>query len=131
MAPADPVRREEIRQPVGFLAQRAEADRRAGSVLGDLNERESPRLGRCTVSEAAPGAGQNRKHPAVAVGRDGRFAHAWTEGTSWDKGGVVRWQVFAKDGTPIDGQAGQVNGLPAWSVPAVVALPDGSFRVIS
>ena len=78
----------------------------------------------------APGAGQNRKHPAVAVGRDGRFVLAWTEGTGWNKGGIVRWQAFEKDGTPIGAEAGQVDGLPAWSVPAVVPTPDGSFRVV-
>ena len=78
----------------------------------------------------APGAGQNRKHPAVAVGRDGRFVLAWTEGTGWNKGGTVRWQAFDKDGTPLEGGAGQHEGLPAWSVPAVVAVPDWSFRIL-
>ena len=77
----------------------------------------------------APGDGPNRKHPSVAAGRDGRFVVAWTEGTGWNKGGKVRWQLFASDGTP-EGEAGEAGGLSAWGVPAALALPDGSFRVI-
>ena len=79
---------------------------------------------------SAPGAGQNRKHPAVAVGHDGRFVLAWTEGTGWNKGGVVRWQMFEKGGRPIEDQTGQLEGLPPWSVSAVVAAPDGVFTII-
>lgn len=82
------------------------------------------------TASPAPGEGQNRKHPALALGRNGRFVLAWTEGTGWNKGGVVRWQAFEKDGTPIPRQSGQIDGLPAWSVPAVVAVADGSFRVV-
>ena len=78
----------------------------------------------------APGTGDIRKHPAVAVGRDGGFVLAWTEGTGWNKGGAVRWQAFEKDGTAVLGQAGRTDGLPAWSVPAVVAARDGSFTII-
>lgn len=77
----------------------------------------------------APGDGANRKHPSVAVAKDGRFLLAWTEGTGWNKGGHVRWQLLASDGTP-EGEAGEAGGLPAWGVPAALALPDGSFRII-
>ena len=82
------------------------------------------------TESSAPGTGENRKHPAVACGHDGRFVLAWTEGTGWNKGGVVRWQAFEKDGTPVRGEPGRFDGLPAWSVPAVVGARDGSFRII-
>ena len=78
---------------------------------------------------AAPGTGQNRKHPVLAANADGQFIVAWTEGTGWNKGGRVAWQVYNRDGRPLDRQAGGAEGLPVWGVPAAVALPDGSFRV--
>ena len=83
-----------------------------------------------TEPAAAPGDGDNRKHPAVAAAADGRHVVAWTEGTGWNKGGRVAWQVFDAGGRPVAGAAGSADGLPAWGVPAAVALPDGTFRII-
>lgn len=77
----------------------------------------------------APGEGDGRKHPAVAVNRRGDSIVAWAEGTGWNKGGRVAWQVFDKEGKPHAGRAGQAEGLPAWGVPAVFAAPDDTFRV--
>ena len=109
----------------------------AGAVVAAWETREqvyfskwSKDASTAPAESPAPGTGQNRKHPAVAVGPDGRFVLAWTEGTGWNKGGAIRWQAFEKDGHPVEGGAGQLDGLPAWSVPAVVAAPGGSFRII-
>jgi hypothetical protein len=77
----------------------------------------------------APGRGSNRKHPVMSANPDGDFIVAWTEGTGWNKGGTVAWQVYQRDGRPREGQAGRADGLPVWGVPAAVALPDGSFRL--
>ena len=64
----------------------------------------------------------------MAVGRDGGVLLAWTEGTSWGRGGSLAWRVFGPDGLPT-----QVNGdragVPAWSFPAVVSRPDGGFTI--
>ena len=79
---------------------------------------------------AAAGEGRNRKHPSVAVAQDGRFLLAWTEETGWNKGGAVAWQVYGRDGRSREGESGKSDGLPAWGVPAAVALPNGSFRVL-
>jgi hypothetical protein len=109
----------------------------AGGVVAAWETREQAYFVKLSESDSdapaespAPGTGENRKYPAVAVGGDGRFVLAWTEGTGWNKGGVVRWQAFEKDGTPAEGETGRRDGLPAWSVPAVVAVSDGSFRII-
>lgn len=109
----------------------------SGGVVAAWETREQVYFAKLSETQAAaptespaPGEGANRKHPAVAVGRDGRFVLAWTEGTGWNKGGAVRWQAFEKDGTPVRDEAGRLDGLPAWSVPAAVAAPDGSFRII-
>ena len=79
---------------------------------------------------AMPGEGENRKHPAVAVNGRGEFIVAWTEGTSWNKGGSVAWQVFDREGKPLPRQAGRADGLPAWGLPAVMVRPDDTFAVI-
>jgi hypothetical protein len=78
---------------------------------------------------SVPGPANGRKHPAVAVGADGRFVIGWTEGTGWNRGGAVAWQAFDAEGKPIDGAAGRADGVPAWSLPAVVATEKG-FRVL-
>jgi hypothetical protein len=79
---------------------------------------------------AMPGEGENRKHPAVAVNGRGEFIVAWTEGTSWNKGGSVAWQVFDREGKPLPRLAGRADGLPAWGLPAVMVRPDDTFAVI-
>ena len=77
-----------------------------------------------------PGDGNNRKHPALASNNKGQVVVAWTEDTGWNKGGIVRWQVYDQDGAPVAGLSGTSGGLPAWGVPAVLASPDGTFRVL-
>ena len=81
------------------------------------------------VCDAASGHGGNRKDPALATNKDGQFILTWTEGTGWNKGGTVAWQVYDREGKPL-GHPGRSEGLPAWSMPAAIAAPDGTFRVI-
>ncbi len=80
---------------------------------------------------APPGAGKIQKHPAVAVDKPGNILLAWTEGTGWQKGGALAWQVFDKTGKPIDGQAGRLaDGIRVWSLPTAFARPDGGFVIV-
>ena len=109
----------------------------AGTVLTAWETERQIRLGRVENGagkaahlQSAPGQGKNRKHPSVAVNGNGETLLAWTEGTGWEKGGTIAWQLFDKEGKPVAGQSGTAPGLPAWGVPAAVPLPDGSFRVI-
>jgi hypothetical protein len=53
-----------------------------------------------------PGAGK-RKYPALAQVGDGAVLVAWGEGTSWNRGGEVGWQVFDASGRVVEGQAGR------------------------
>lgn len=77
---------------------------------------------------AAPGNGQARKHPALAVDAAGRVLFAWTEGTGWAKGGSAAWQVFDAAGDPI-GPPGHASGVPVWGL--VAAFPSSSgFSVL-
>ncbi|MBX9624881.1 MAG: glycoside hydrolase [Gemmataceae bacterium] len=91
--------------------------------------RVDPSTGKRSEKVSPPGAGKGRKHPALAVNSRGETALAWTEGTSWGKGGTVAWQVFDRDGQPTGAQ-GRADGVPAWSLVAVFARPDGGFTVI-
>ncbi len=85
-----------------------------------------------TVTEpvAAPGRGPNRKFPAVASNDRGEIILAWTEGTSFGKGGSVAWQVYDANGSPIPEAHGSAHDLPAWDCVAVFARSDGSFTVV-
>ncbi|MCH7792862.1 MAG: hypothetical protein IID31_11365 [Planctomycetes bacterium] len=78
----------------------------------------------------APGRGDNRKHPALASHDDGRTILVWTEGTAWQRGGEIVWQVFDTDGNPMTGETGRAKGLPVWGLAAVVSGADGVFTII-
>jgi hypothetical protein len=77
---------------------------------------------------AAPGEGKGRKHPRLAMNSRGETILLWTEGTGWQRGGSIAWQLFDGNGNPI-GAKGSAPGLPAWSFGAVAAHPDGTFAV--
>jgi hypothetical protein len=82
-----------------------------------------------TEPQAAPGDGRGRKHPALAINARGEMLLAWTEGTGWQKGGALAWQVFDKNGKPT-GAVGRVEGgVPVWGLPTAVAT-GGGFTVI-
>ena len=78
---------------------------------------------------AAPGAGKGRKHPAIAVNGKGEVLLAWTEGTGWQRGGTLAWQVFDKSGKPGPERGRLAAGVPVWGLPAAVAEPDGAFTL--
>src|SRR5712692_1501826 len=83
-----------------------------------------------TAPQSAPGPGRARKHPALAVNGQGEMILVWTEGTGWQKGGALAWQVFDKTGKPTEEKGCIDDGIPVWGLPAVVAKPDGSFLII-
>lgn len=78
----------------------------------------------------APGATGGRKHPVAATNARGETLLAWTDGMGWAKGGRVAWQRFDKQGRPVAGASGSADGVPTWSLVAVVARPDGGFTLI-
>jgi hypothetical protein len=82
--------------------------------------------GRRKARPIAPSGVAVRRHPAIGRNGKGETLLAWTVGTGWGSGGGVAWQIYDATGTPASA-AGQVEGLPVWSSPAVVARPDGRF----
>jgi hypothetical protein len=78
---------------------------------------------------AAPGEGATRKHPALATNARGETILVWSEGTAWQKGGALAWQVFDQSGRPTAEKGKIEGGIPTWSLPAVYARPDGGFTI--
>jgi hypothetical protein len=76
--------------------------------------------------EGDPG---NRKHPRLAADNSGNVLLVWAEGTGWQKGGAIAWQVFDALGRPITGAKARTEGLPVWDFAAAVAGESG-FEVV-
>jgi hypothetical protein len=91
--------------------------------------RIDPETGKGAEPVAAPGASRERKHPVVAGNDRKETILVWTEGTGWERGGAVAWQVFDKDGKPT-AERGRTDGVPVWSLPAVLVRPDGGFTIV-
>jgi hypothetical protein len=77
----------------------------------------------------APGAGDDSKHPSLAVNAHGETLLAWMEGEGWGKGGSVRWQLFNRQGRAVE-IAGEAAGIPAFSFATAFTRPDGGFTIL-
>jgi hypothetical protein len=92
--------------------------------------RIDPKSENVTPLVVPPGKSGTRKHPAVASNARGETILVWAEGTGWQKGGALAWQVFDRNGHP-NGQQGRIEGgVPVWGLPTVVARPDGTFTIV-
>ena len=84
-----------------------------------------PRTSEFTPPQSAPGPGKARKHPALAVNGQGETLLAWTEGTAWQKGDALVWQLFDKEGKPTT-EKGRLDGaIPVWGLPTVAPTGNG------
>lgn len=85
--------------------------------------------GRISEPIAAPGEGKGRKHPRIALNQKGEVLLAWTEGTGWQKGGSLAYQLYDPNGKAL-AEKEQRPGIAAWSFAAVIARPDNGFTIV-
>ena len=83
-----------------------------------------------TKPESAPRTGVDRKHPAIAFNARGEMILVWTEGTGWQKGGSLAWQLFDRYGRPLEEKGRLAGVIPVWSLATVVARPEGGFTIL-
>ena len=76
----------------------------------------------------ALGQPKNRRHPSLAVNARGQILLAWSEGTAWQRGGSLAWQLYEKDGRPV--AAGRADGVPVWGLSAAFPRADGTFSIV-
>jgi len=84
--------------------------------------------GAAPQSPAGGGPESRRKHPRLAFAKDGTMLLAWTEGTAFNKGGSLAWQLYDAAGVP-SGARGARPDVPASSVGAVARRAAGGFAV--
>jgi hypothetical protein len=77
----------------------------------------------------APGSERARRHPSLAVNSRGDVLLAWSEGTAWQRGGSVAWQLFDKT-ERATGDVRRAPGVPVWGLVAAYARRDGSFTIV-
>ncbi len=77
----------------------------------------------------AVGPLKGAKHPRLATNGRGETLMVWTEGTGWQRGGSLAWQIFDAQGTPTDDK-GKRDGVAAWSYATAYARPDGDFVIL-
>jgi len=94
----------------------------AWETRGQVYFEDLTATGSAPVSAAE--GGQNHKHPRLAIAPDGETVMTWTEGTGWNRGGSLAWQLYDAAGKPL-GKKCTAPGVPAWSFGAVVTKPGG------
>src|SRR5262249_25694562 len=82
-----------------------------------------------STPQSAPRTGKMPKHPALAINSQGAMILVWTEGTGWQKGGALVWQVYDKSGKPTQEQGRVESGIPVWGLPTVMAT-DAGFTIL-
>jgi len=70
-----------------------------------------------------------RKHPVAVPAPDGSTLVIWTEGTGWNKGGSVAWQIIGKDGQA-EGPIQKRAGLPVWGLVTAWPSPQSGWVVL-
>lgn len=103
----------------------------AWETEGQINVSRIDKKGREPSKPLSPtGNPKNRKHPMMATNDKGETLVVWTEGTGWQKGGSLGWQIFSDKGRTTMTRGRLDGSIPVWSFAAVYAEPDDSFVII-
>jgi hypothetical protein len=74
---------------------------------------------------SVPKGSKTQQHPALAFNKRGDMIRVWTEGTGWNRGGDLVWEVVGKN-READVRR---DAIPVWGLPAVIAEPNGDFTI--
>lgn len=74
-------------------------------------------------------AGSSQKHPFITAASNGQALLVWTEGTGWQRGGSLNWQLNDKDGKLLTSGKKQ-DAIPVWGLSTAYAKRDGSFVIV-
>jgi hypothetical protein len=85
--------------------------------------------GAAATPQAAPGLGGERRHPALACNARGEMILAWTEGTGWNRGGGLAWQLYDEGGKPRGDVGRRAGAVPVWGLPTAIGERDGHFII--
>jgi hypothetical protein len=88
-----------------------------------------PATTKFSMPASAPGTAASRKHPVIIANKAGEVLFAWTEGTGWNRGGSLAWQIYNTDGQLTD-LKGRGDGVPVWGLLSTVARSDGGFILL-
>lgn len=77
----------------------------------------------------APAGDVKRKHPVAVQTKDGSSLMLWVEGTGWQKGGSVVWQVIGADGKAV-GPVQRRDDLPVWGLATAWADAQNGWIVL-
>ncbi|HLK50002.1 MAG TPA: hypothetical protein VKT49_17785 [Bryobacteraceae bacterium] len=77
-----------------------------------------------------PGENPKRKYPSLARNSRGDTLLVWIDGSGWQRGGSLGWQIFDRAGRSIAAST-VTRPTATWSFPAAVARPDGGFTIIA
>lgn len=100
---------------------------RQGQIVLGLFPAASSKPAKFSTAMRGP---SQRKHPVLAAARDGSLLIAWTEGTGWNKGGTLAWQIVDQDLTLNSSSTLVTAGrVPVWSFCSVAALGE-SFVLV-
>jgi hypothetical protein len=102
----------------------------AYETQGQVFVRSSTAGGEPSRAVAPAGSPGDRKHPRLAVNAKGERLLCWMEGTGWERGGTLCWQLFDRGGAPVTDGSGRIEGVPAWSFGEPLALKDDSFVLV-
>ena len=103
----------------------------AWETEAQINVTRIDKKGREPAKPASPtGNPKNRKHPAMATNGKGETLVVWTEGTGWEKGGGLAWQIFNDKGRPTNARGKVDEAIPVWSFAAVYVEADDSFVIM-
>jgi hypothetical protein len=92
--------------------------------------RTNPKTGETALAVSPSSGDSKRKHPAAAGNGRGEIILVWAEGTGWQKGGALVWQVFDGSGRASDLKGRIDDGIQVWGLATVVARPDQGFTII-